>query len=115
MGLNALSSASDSAQILYRSNVASVSAVGQLDASLAEARAAIALHAISPDEATMAKNLASYEAAKKEFDEAMVAYRASNPSATPAQVDEMESIWGSYRQVAEGKLIPLGAANKIVE
>jgi methyl-accepting chemotaxis protein len=114
-GILALSRASDSAQTLYVSNVASVSAVGQLDASTADARVAVASHAISQDAATQAKNIATYEEAKKAFDEAMTAYKASNPVAAPAQISELESIARNYRNIVEGKLIGLGAANKIVE
>jgi methyl-accepting chemotaxis protein len=115
IGLNALGRASDSAQTLYRSNVAGVGAVGQMDASFVEARVAMASHAISQDDATQAKNLSTYEAAKEAFDGAMAAYKASGPSASSPQITELESVWQSYQQVAEGKLVALGAANKIAE
>jgi methyl-accepting chemotaxis protein len=47
LSLNALSRASDSAQVLYRSNVASLTAIGQVDATLSEGRLAIANHSIN--------------------------------------------------------------------
>jgi methyl-accepting chemotaxis protein len=115
IGLNALSKASASADTMYNSNVASISAVGQMDASMAEARLAIASHAISQDAATMAKNLNTFEGSKDSFAAALSAYKSSNPVGDPAQIADLESLWQNYQQIVEGKLIPLGAANNIVE
>jgi methyl-accepting chemotaxis protein len=115
VGLNALSKAADSADLLYRSNLASVAAVGQLDATLAQGRLNNALLAVSQTEAGSSKNIADFEADKKEFDETLAAYRASNPASPKAAIDQLESNWQSYVQIAETKLRPLANDHKYVE
>ncbi len=109
VGLSALSRASESAQLLYRSNVASVRAVGELSRVLAQARLDAAMHLISQDPASEAKNIAAFEEDRKAFTEALAAYRASQPAGDPALIAQVDADWQKYVNIAENRLRPLGA------
>ncbi|MFI1995651.1 methyl-accepting chemotaxis protein [Actinoplanes sp. NPDC020271] len=114
IGLSALSSTSASAQLIYKSNVASIKGVGELETVIRQARLDLASHAISQDSATMAKYLEAFEADKEAFDAGMAAYRGSMPAGDPAVIEALQTNWEAYVQLAQDKLIKLGAANDIV-
>ena len=114
LSLSALSKSSDNAQLLGGgsvSNIASTTAIGQLDASLAETRLATVNHLISPDKAGMAQNAAQFDKDEAAFKTAMTAYRGSNPAGDPASIDELDGIFAAYVALAEGELRTLSEAN----
>ncbi|HEX8343437.1 MAG TPA: methyl-accepting chemotaxis protein, partial [Actinoplanes sp.] len=113
--LSALSKSSDSAQLLGGgsvSNVASVTAVGQMDASTAQLRLANVNHLISPDKAGMAQQVAQFDKVKAAYQEALAAYRGSNPAGDPAKIEELADNFTTYVGIAEGELRTLSNANK---
>jgi methyl-accepting chemotaxis protein len=112
-GLVALSNTNDSAQLLYKSNIASLKAVGQIRAALNKARADIANQAISLDAASTAKFGKAFDGDAADFEAGMAAYRASKPSADPATVDRLDADWNAYLTVAEDQLLPAGQRNDI--
>jgi methyl-accepting chemotaxis protein len=114
VGLNALGSASNSAQLIYNSNVASIKAVAQIDAAIRQARIDVANQAISQDPATNAKFAKSFDADAQAFTSAMTAYRSSMPAGAPAVIDELQAGWDSYKEVVETKMLVLGKANDYV-
>ena len=107
-GLRSLSQSSAAAQKIYASNVASVNAVGDMRTAAIQARLDIANQAISRKKSDMAKYTNNFADDVKTFDAAMAAYRASNPSGRPAVIDDLQSHWQSYVQVARDKLLPAG-------
>jgi methyl-accepting chemotaxis protein len=113
-GLLALSDASTSAQLIYRSNVASMNAVGRLEASMAQSRLDAASHLISQSAETKAKNEAAFATDKKNFADAMTAYRSSDPAGDPATIDSLQAEFDAYVLIAEGTLLPLGARNDML-
>jgi methyl-accepting chemotaxis protein len=115
LSLSALSKASDNAQLLYTSNIASITAVGQLDASMAELRVANVNHLVAPDQAGKAQQVARFDEVKTHFKEAMTAYRSSNPAGAPAKIQELDSAFTAYVGIAEVELRPLSEGNKQAE
>ncbi|HEX8344805.1 MAG TPA: methyl-accepting chemotaxis protein [Actinoplanes sp.] len=111
--LSALSDASASAQRIYRSNVASVAAVGQIRAEAAQTRVDVANHAISRDAAGMAKYRQAVTADLEAFGRAVAAYRNSNPAGDPAVIADLESTWAAYRRIVEEKQLPAGERNDL--
>jgi methyl-accepting chemotaxis protein len=111
VALRALSGASGSAQHIYASNVASVSAIGQVDAGLSQAQADVGALAVSQDAATQAQNKQDFTADQQAFDESMTAYRNSHPAGDPTMIADLESNWQAYVQVAQHKLLDLGTRN----
>ncbi len=115
MSVSALGESSDSAQLLGGgpvSNVASVTAVGQMDASMAELRLANVNHLVSPDKAGMAQQVTQFDKVKGDFIEALTAYRSSNPAGDPAKIEELDSAFTAYLGITEGELRALSEANK---
>src|SRR4051794_18206451 len=78
LGLLSLRDASNSAQLIYRSNVASIKAVGQLRAVVLQARVDTANQALSVDAPTTKKYADALTGDLQSFTTAMAAYRASN-------------------------------------
>jgi methyl-accepting chemotaxis protein len=113
LALQALSSASASAQRIYSSNVASIKALGDLEAAMVQARVDVANHAISQDEPTMAKYAQAFETDLRNVDAAITAYRNSNPAGEAAVIADLESAWRSYVQIAQNKQLPAGQANDL--
>jgi methyl-accepting chemotaxis protein len=114
VGLLALSKASGSAQHLYHSNVASITAVGELNAGFLRTRVAAINQAVSQDAATKTKNIASFDAEKLAFDVTMTAYRATNPAGEAATITGLEDSYDAYVQIVESQLQPAAAANDLV-
>ncbi len=111
VGLNALSSASDSAERMYNSNVASVKAIGEIDAATRQARLDASDQAISQDAATVEKYADAFTADLTVFDALVAAYQASMPSGDPAVVADLQTQWRAWVQLVQTKLLALGAAN----
>ncbi|GAA2913660.1 hypothetical protein Acy02nite_90760 [Actinoplanes cyaneus] len=115
LGLTSLSDASNSAQMIYTSNVASIKAVGQLKAVVLQARVDTANQALSVDAASTKKFTDSYTADLQAFTTAMAAYRASNPASDAALIDQLQADWDAYTDIATNKLIPLGKRSALAE
>jgi methyl-accepting chemotaxis protein len=114
-GLMGLSSTSDSAKLIYESNVASIKAVGQIKAAFMQARSNVANQALSPDDASSVKFSDAFAADLKTFETAMTAYRNSNPAGDPATIDALQTQWLEYVKLAQDKLLPLGSSNRLDE
>ncbi|MET0424944.1 MAG: methyl-accepting chemotaxis protein [Actinoplanes sp.] len=114
IGLVSLSSASDSAQLIYRSNVASIKAVSQLRYVVAQTRTDAANQALSTTEAATDKFTGNFTADLEAFDTAMTAYRASGPASDATVIDSLLNDWDAYKEVATTKLIPAGERNDLV-
>ncbi|MEV6844555.1 methyl-accepting chemotaxis protein [Actinoplanes sp. NPDC051411] len=108
VGLSALGGSSESAQRIYRSNVASVKAVGQLRAAVGQARVDAANQALSHDRTSAAKFSAAFATDTQDFTAAMTAYRASSPACNPADIDDLETHWQAYVTVVRDKMLPAG-------
>jgi methyl-accepting chemotaxis protein len=112
-GLRALSAASGSAQVIYSSNVASIKAVGDLKASMIQARLDVANHAVSYDEATMAKYEQAFAADQQAVTDGFTAYADSHPAGDPAVIADLQTIWQSYLSVAKNKQLPASRAHDL--
>ncbi|MET0417146.1 MAG: methyl-accepting chemotaxis protein, partial [Actinoplanes sp.] len=115
VGLVSLSGASSSAQLIYTSNVASIKAVGQLKWVVAQARVDTANQALSVDAASTKKFTDSFANDEAAFKAAMVAYRASNPAASTSTIDELQTNWDAFIEVAETRLLPAGERKALKE
>ncbi|WP_250008617.1 methyl-accepting chemotaxis protein [Actinoplanes sp. M2I2] len=115
MGLVALGNASDSAQVIYTSNVSGVKAVGQIRSEVSETRLDTAFHAISRTDAQMQKYAAQFNDDADAFAAAMTAYRNSNPAGEKAVIDQLQDDWNTYLQLARTRLLPIGESNNLVE
>nr|WP_203784317.1 methyl-accepting chemotaxis protein [Actinoplanes rishiriensis] len=115
LGLTSLSGASNSAQLIYSSNVASIKAVGQLNAVVLKARVDTANQALSVDPAKTKKFADAFTADLESFTTAIAAYRASNPASDAALIDQLQTDWDAYADVATNKLIPAGHRKELGE
>ncbi|WP_213006036.1 methyl-accepting chemotaxis protein [Paractinoplanes toevensis] len=115
LGLLSLRDASNAAQLISRSNVASIKAVGQLKAVILQVRVDTANQALSVDEASRTKFADSFTADLQAYTTAMAAYRASNPASDAALIDQMQTDWDTYADIATNKLIPAGNRSALVE
>ncbi len=114
-GLIGLSRTSASATLISTSNVASITAVGQLATALQKALGDSANQALSPDDAVAKTFSDNLTADLQTFDDAMTSYRSSGPAGDAATVDELEQTWAQYATIATDKLLPLGTANRLAE
>jgi methyl-accepting chemotaxis protein len=112
-GIRSLSDASNSAQLIYRSNVASIKAVGDLRTAVTTARSDLANQALSPDQASVAKFTQAFTNDLDAFSQAMTAYRSSNPAGDPAVIDKVQTTWAAYTKVAQEEMLPVGAKNDL--
>ena len=113
MGLNALSNASDSAQLIYRSNVAGIKTIAQVKAAIYETRIDLSNQALSVDAASTTRFTEAFTADKAEFATAMNDYRSAMPAGDPALIDELQSDWNDYLDLAETKMLPAGVRNEL--
>ncbi|BAL90030.1 putative methyl-accepting chemotaxis protein [Actinoplanes missouriensis 431] len=112
-GLVSLSEVSDKAQLIYQSNVASIKAVGQIKATVLQARSDVANQALSPDQASIAKFTAAFETDLTAFGDAMTTYRNSDPSGDPDTIADLQKQWDAYAEAAQTQLLPLGAKSQL--
>jgi methyl-accepting chemotaxis protein len=115
LGLTSLAGASNSAQLIYRSNVASIKAVGHLNAVVLQARVDTANQALSVGPASTKKFADAFTADLQNFTTAIAAYRASGPASDPALIDQLQTDWNAYADIATNKLIPPGNRNALTE
>jgi methyl-accepting chemotaxis protein len=113
LGLRALGLTSGAAQQIYRSNVASISAVGQLRTAVNLARVDLANQLISNTPASETKYESAFTDDMAAFDQALAAYRASYPAGDPAVIADLQTQWQAYVQVAKTKQLPAGRANDV--
>ena len=113
MGLTALSGASNSAQLIYQSNVASIKAIGQVRTAIASTRLDTAVQAASPDAAMKQKFADAFDTDAKSFDTALTAYRNSMPAGEQKIIDQVDADWNDYLDVARNRLLPAGARNDL--
>jgi methyl-accepting chemotaxis protein len=109
IGLVSLSHASDSAQKIYRSNVASIRAVGGLKTAVNQTRVDNANQALSTTDAGVQKFATAVRADFDAFDTAMAAYRASMPATGTDVIDRLQTNWSAYTGIVENKMLPAGA------
>jgi methyl-accepting chemotaxis protein len=115
LGLVSLSKASDSAQTIYRSNVASIKALGQLKYALTQARVDVANQAVSVESADTNKFTEAFTADQEAFATAMTAYRDSMPASDPQVIDNVQTNWEAYVDLATTKMLPAGERNAFAE
>ena len=111
LALAALGRTSDSAQALYHSNVASITAVGQLETAGARARLASANHKIWTDAERKTRFAQEFADRMREMDQAIAAYRASNPVSSEEQITAMEEALAAYRKAVQDGLLPASDRN----
>jgi methyl-accepting chemotaxis protein len=115
VGLASLSSASASAELIYNSNVTSIKAVGEIKNLVSQARVDVAMQALSTDAALTKKFGDAFTADLKSFTTAMSAYRDTMPAADPQLINDLQTNWDAYVQIATTKLIPAGNRNALDE
>jgi methyl-accepting chemotaxis protein len=115
VGLNALSKASDSAQLIYRSNLASVKALGQIKAAVTQARVDLANQAVSVKAADTKKFTDAFSTDQQTFATTITAYRGGMPSSDPQLIDKLQANWDAYVNVATTKMLPAGNRNAFAE
>jgi methyl-accepting chemotaxis protein len=115
LGLLALRDASNAAQLISTSNVASVKAVGRLNAVVLQARVDTANQALSVDAASTKKFADAFTTDLQNFTTAMVTYRATNPASDTALIDQLQTDWDAYADIATNKLIPAGNRSALKE
>ncbi|SFE78796.1 methyl-accepting chemotaxis protein [Actinoplanes philippinensis] len=113
LGLNALASASDSAQSIYRSNVVGASALGELKAWINQSRIDLVGHVVYPDAAVKDKYEAAFAKDLEEVAAAMAAYEATEPAASAELVTAVKDGWQKYITIAHEQLIPTSRRNRI--
>jgi methyl-accepting chemotaxis protein len=111
VGLTALSTTSESAQVIYRSNVASIKAIGLIETTTRQARLDVANQAISQDAPTVEKYTQALTANLNAVDAAVAEYQASEPSGDPAVLADLQTQWKAWAELARDSYLPLGEAN----
>jgi methyl-accepting chemotaxis protein len=111
VGLVGLARASASADTIYSSNVASVSAVGAINTAMLQSRLDLANQAISDTPAAISQYEQAFTSDVPKFDAALAAYRSSHPAGDPKIIADLQARWTGYLNVAQSKLIPANRAN----
>ncbi|MFC3987750.1 MCP four helix bundle domain-containing protein, partial [Actinoplanes siamensis] len=113
LATRALSRSANSAQELYRSNLASESALAELETLSVSTRNNLVNLLISQSAADDAK----YEQRVRDdftgFDTALDRYRAAEPAGDPDTIAALESNWNTYRNVVESTQIPNALAKRV--
>ncbi|MFG1994121.1 methyl-accepting chemotaxis protein [Actinoplanes sp. NPDC048988] len=115
LGIVSLSQVNDKAQLISKSNIASIKAVGQIRAAISATRIDLANQALSVDATRTTQYAEAFGNDLESFGTAMTAYRNSMPTADSALIDELQSNWDDYADVAKSKMLPAGTANKLIE
>ena len=113
LGLSALGATSDSAQLIYRSNVASIKAIGVVDGAMTQVRSDAANQALSLDAAATTRFTEAVTAGLEEVEAGLTAYRQSNPAGDPAVIDDLAAKWQAYADLLESKQLPAGHRNDL--
>ena len=115
IGLVSLSQASNSAQLIYTSSLASIKAVGQVKYVVSQASVHLANQALSTTTEATAEYGDAYAQDVTDFSAAMAAYRATNPAADSAVIDQLQTQWDQYADLASSKLLPLGQRSALAD
>jgi len=115
LGLDSLSGASRSAQLIYTSSVASIKAVGLVQYWAVQTNADASNQALSPSAEATARFEEAYRQDLLNFTSAMAQYRSSNPAAAASLIDTLQNQWNTYTDVATNTLIPLGHESRLVQ
>ncbi|MFI5953391.1 methyl-accepting chemotaxis protein [Cryptosporangium sp. NPDC051539] len=110
--LVALNSSSNRAQHLYSANIASIKALGDLDVAMRQVRVDLRDELISQDAPTIAKYTQAYQDDVTTVNEAVDAYRRTNPAGSAAVVAHLEDRWTALQQLAP-TLLRYGAGNQL--
>ncbi|GLX99973.1 hypothetical protein Acsp01_03530 [Actinoplanes sp. NBRC 101535] len=113
LGLRALGTASDSAQWIYKSNVAATAALGELSTAMTQTRVDLLNHVVYQDTTSKSKYAAAFEDDLDEVDKAFDAYTGGTPAASAAMITDMRENWDDYVSIAKQKLIPASEANSL--
>ena len=113
VGLRALGASSASAERIFTSNVSGVNAVGDIRATLAQARLDTTNHMISRDAALKRKYRAAFDQDFQALLDAVDAYRAAEPAVDETDVAELREDFGAYRQLVQERLLPAGERNDL--
>ncbi|MBB4755106.1 methyl-accepting chemotaxis protein [Actinoplanes lobatus] len=111
MGWQGLGETNGYADKLYNSNVASVTALGDMKAAFFKTRGDLNGHAAVRTEAGKAQYREALAADQKAAATAFAEYRASTPANDVATIDRLEKGYQAYVQVAEEKLFPASDRN----
>jgi len=115
LGLVSLGGASDSAQLIYSSNISSIKGVAQIKLVLMQARVDVTNQALAATPAGTGKFAAAYQQDAQSFDAALAAYKASGPAADTSLIDTLQGQWGTYAGLVTDKLLPLGQKKQLDE
>jgi len=111
VGMVALKKTSDSAQLIYTSNVASIEALDDLKSAIYQTRLAATNQAISQTDEQVTAYTEAFNTHAAEFGTAMTAYRGSHPAGDAAIIEDLQAAWDSYLEIANDKLLPAGKSN----
>ncbi|MEV4349271.1 methyl-accepting chemotaxis protein [Actinoplanes sp. NPDC049596] len=113
VGLVSLGNASDSAQLIYRSNVTGIKAIGDIKFIMTKTRSDVANQALSltPETTQQFTNDVKTDIANAE--KALAAYRASTPAAGADAIDKLETTWDTYTGLVTTKLLPAGTSKDL--
>ncbi|MEV4281985.1 methyl-accepting chemotaxis protein [Actinoplanes xinjiangensis] len=114
LGVQTSSAASAAAQRIYDQNVSSILALSDLRAAVLQARLTVVNHAVSQDQASMAKYEQALAGELKAIEEAFADYRNGQPATGAEAIDELFADYEAYAQLAEEKLLPASRRNDIV-
>ncbi|XVU21329.1 methyl-accepting chemotaxis protein [Actinoplanes sp. CA-054009] len=115
LGIVSLSQVNEKAQLISKSNITSIKAVGQIRAAISATRIDLANQALSVDAANTQKYAEAFATDLEAFDTAMTAYRNSTPAGDPATIDQLQADWDDYVAVAKEKMLPAGTRNALTE
>jgi methyl-accepting chemotaxis protein len=113
LGLQASSTASASAQMIYNRNVVSILALGDLRSAVLQAQLTVINHAVSQDPQTKSKYEQTLAGDLQAIEEAFAAYRNGEPVTDPAAIDELFADYEAYSQLAANELLPASRRNDI--
>ncbi|WP_305785340.1 methyl-accepting chemotaxis protein [Symbioplanes lichenis] len=113
IGLVALARASAASERIYRDNVSSIAALGEIRALLADARLDTANHMISRNPAGKAPFAAAFAEDIAALVAALETYRRSGPAVPDGELAELADDFQAYRGMVEGSLIPAGERNDL--
>ncbi|WP_306210442.1 methyl-accepting chemotaxis protein [Actinoplanes sp. RD1] len=113
IGLVALARASAASEAIYRDNVTSVAALGEIREKLVLARLDTANHMISRDAAGKAPFREAFAEDVTALVAALEAYRQSGPAVPDAELAELADDFAAYRTIVENSLLPAGDRNDL--
>ncbi|MBM2616047.1 methyl-accepting chemotaxis protein [Actinoplanes sp. LDG1-06] len=113
MGLSSLNKASAAAQQIYVSNVAGVKAIGEIRTSISSTRNDLAQQALSIDAAGTQKFTEAFQDDITAFDTALTSYRSTVPAADAAVLNQLQTDWSAFVELARTRMLPLGERNAL--